>query len=165
MNLQRIVIILAAIILISCASREEKLERTKEKVDAMKESLANIKGDNIYINEPDSRNRISYYLIDDKISFINEEIKTHSSHFINLYYYDNGKLIYLNSKGLDYQQTEEKFDKLAKNYSVYFNGTEILESAVIVNKAYVDLTDDEKNKILEYSSKIYNMSEEHLLNQ
>ncbi len=146
----------------SCASREQRLERTKEKVNVINEELKTIKGENLFYSDEKNRSRFTFYLIDEKIKFINEELFSEFGHFVNLYYFENRKLIYLDSKSLGYIPDENGFIKKPATRKIYFYGDEILESDVIIKSERVELSRDELDEIIGHSNTLMRLSSEHL---
>ncbi|MFO7526254.1 MAG: hypothetical protein R6W68_12455 [Ignavibacteriaceae bacterium] len=155
-------ITLCFLLLLNCASREEKLEKTKEYVNQIKEALTNIKGESIVWTDSSMSSRSTYYIIDDKIKYINEEQYTRTGHFVNLYYFNNDKLVHINSRGMDYVNENDKLKKKASRVQIYFDDDEVLESIIIENGVEVELNENNKLFILDHSKKLMSLAREDL---
>lgn len=155
-------ITLSILLLLNCASREEKLERTKESVNHISEALKNIKGESIVLTNTDMSSRSTYYIIDNKIGYINEEQYTHTGHFVNLYYFLNDRLIHINSRGMDYIKDNDKLNKKSIRAQIYFDDEEVLEATIIENGKEVELNDSLKIRILTHSQKLISLAREDL---
>lgn len=156
---------LSFLLLLNCASREEKLERTKEFVSHISETLKNIKGKNIVLTNSEMSSRSTYYIIDDKISYINEEQYTQTGHFVNLYYFQNDRLVHINSRGMDYVNENDKLTKKSIRAQIYFYQEEVLESTIIENGNRAELNENEKSRILTHSQKLFSLASEELSKQ
>lgn len=153
---------LCILLLLNCASREEKLERTKEFVNQIKEALISIKGESIVLTDSSISSRSTYYIIDDKICYINEEQYTRTGHFVNLYYYQNDRLVHINSRGMDYVNDNDKLIKKSIRAQIYFNNEEVLESTIIENGDNIELDENYKLMILAHAQKLMTLAREDL---
>ncbi len=149
---------------LSCASKEEKLERAKEKVKIINDSTAWLKGESIYIRGAEQRTRFTYYTIGGEIKFINEEVFTLTGHFVNLYYFDDGKLIYLDSRSISYIPSEKGTTKKPADKKIYFDNKTVLESDVIIMGEKVELERSQIDEIINYAAYLLDTSYSHIKN-
>lgn len=146
----------------ACASHEEKLEQLKQKVNLISEELKSVKGEHLFYTDDKVRSRFTYYIVEDEIKFINEEMFTETEHSLNLYYFDDSNLIFLDGKSIDYQPKEKSYNKITSNLKIYFFNDIVLESDVIRNRQVVTLEDDVIKKIISHSKKMFELATDHL---
>lgn len=157
-----LIFFITSTILVSCASREEKLAQAKEIVNVISDSLKNVKGESIYIADEDKRTRFTYYIIDNEIKYINEELFIPTGHFVNFYYFDNSKLIHLDSRSLSYIPEESGLVKKPAEKRIYLDGSEVLDSDIIVKGERTELQESEIKELIAYADKLFNLSLDHL---
>lgn len=165
MNRFAITILGFLLLLIGCASSEEKLEKAKSIVNKINEELKVIKGKNLFYSDNEIRSRFTYYLISGEVKFINEEMFTETGHFFNLYYFESDKLIFLDGKSMSYLPKKGGFNKKPVNMKIYFDDSVVLEAMVIESREIIELPDSKIDEIIAHSKKLYKLSREHLENK
>jgi hypothetical protein len=165
MNRFAITILGILLLLVGCASNEEKLEKTKSIVDEINEELKVTKGKNLFYSDNEIRSRFTYYLISGEVKFINEEMFTETGHFLNLYYFESNKLIFLDGKSMSYIPKEGGFNKKPVKMEIYFDNSVVLEAKVIESREIKELSDSKIGEVIAHAKKLYELSREHLENK
>ena len=148
----------------SCASKEERLEKQKAKVEEIKDNLNNERGDKLFYSSDSTRSSFTYFTVDGEIVIINEKMYIgNSGNSINLHFYDDDKIILTELKQLFYERKEKGFDKQSINIKIYFdyNG-DVLASEKVLKRKIVEMTEEEQKYILNHSRKLFELSQNNL---
>lgn len=146
---------------LSCASREERLEKVKQQVEELKNNTELIRGHKLFYATDSLSSSFTYFHDGSTIRIINEEmIISNLGNSFNLHYYDNGSLIYIEQRQLKYAPSEKGFDKLISNIDIYFDKSgNLLESDKIINQQKVEMSQSDIEEIFNHSRKLYEISQ------
>ncbi len=159
-----IIMIFLGLVFQSCASKEERLEKQKAKVEEIKDNLNNERGAKLFYSSDTTNSSFTYFTVDGEIVIINEEMYIgNSGHSLNLHFYNNDKIIHTELKQMFYERKEKGFDKQPINIKIYFdyNG-DVLAAEKVRKKKMVEMTEEEQQNILNHSQKLFELSKDNL---
>lgn len=148
-----IVIAVPFLLLISCASKDERLQNYKEYVQKIADSLKFEDGFNTIKVIGEKRSIFRSYFIDDELVFINEDMSIgNRGSSANKYFFKDDDLIYFEENSLFmYPDSTGKKGKYQIKGSIYFDGNEILEIERFKTEGVTEYTKEDIDTILSHS--------------
>jgi hypothetical protein len=164
LSINLIIVSLISFFILSCANKEEKLQRYKEYVDILSREINYEDGfDNIKIFD-EKRSKFRSYYKDDDIVYIKEtlDFADRGKSDVN-YFYRNNELINYSDKSIVYEKdsTSQKAKKLIK-IMLFLDGTDVLESSKFINGQESELFGSEIQNIIEHSQTLRKISLENI---
>jgi len=160
-------IFFSVVLNVACASKEERLQKQMEKVEDIKNKYDMVRGNKLFFSNDSIRTSFTYFLDNDEIAIINEEMYTKNlGQSFNLHFYDRTKTICIELVQMNYEPKENKFDKHTADISIFFDDDgDVLESRKLVNNKPQEMEKDEISSILNHSKKILQLSLEDFKEQ
>ncbi len=148
-----IVLLLPFLILISCASKEEKLQNYKDYVQKISDTLKFEDGFNTIKVIGEKRSIFRSYFLDDKLVFINEDLSIgNRGTSANKYFFKDDVLIYYSEHSIFMEpDSSGKKNKFQIKGSIYFDGENVLEFERFKTEGTIEFSNDEIKAILEQS--------------
>lgn len=148
-----IVLLLPFLILISCASKEEKLQNYKDYVQKISDTLKFEDGFNTIKVIGEKRSIFRSYFLDDKLVFINEDLSIgNRGTSANKYFFKDDVLIHYSEHSIFMEpDSSGKKNKFQIKGSIYFDGENVLEFERFKTEGTIEFSNDEIKAILKQS--------------
>lgn len=159
-----IIVSLISFLVLSCTSKEEKLQKYKKYVDNLSSEINYEDGFNNIKIFGEKRSEFRSYLKDNEIVFIKEsvDIADHGVSDADYFFRDNELISYSGkSLVLEKDSTNQNNKKLIK-IILFLDGMEALESAKFINGQVSELFDYELNEIIKHAKILRNISLENI---
>lgn len=151
--------IFSLLLLGSCASIEEKIELRKKQIEEIELTLKGNKGNSFFYSLDKNNSIVRYYVTNDMVAFINEEMLSgDSSQSITHYYFEDDDLLHVNRKEIIYNNSINKSKRPIQSEAIFdYNGATLIShyNDGITNR---ELTSDETGQILKHASAILNIA-------
>ncbi len=147
------ILFLGLVLIISCASKDEKLQNYKDYIKKVSDQIKAENGNRIIKVLGERRSIFSSYFIDNDLVFINEDVNIgNRGQSANQYYFKNNKLIYYNERTLLMHDDSLKIDKKTMiNLELFLDGNEILESQYWIGNVQSVLVEKDIDNIIKHS--------------
>lgn len=148
-----IVLLLPFLILISCASKEEKLQNYKNYVQNISDTLKFEDGFNTIKVIGEKRSIFRSYFLGDELVFINEDLSIgNRGTSANKYFFKDNVLIHYSEHSIFMEpDSSGKKSKFQIKGSIYFDGKTVLEAERFKTEGIIEFSKVEIKAILEQS--------------
>lgn len=148
-----IVFLVPFLILISCASKEEKLKNLKDYVQKISETVKFEDGFNTIKVIGEKRSIFRSYFLEDDLVFINEDLSIgNKGSSANKYFFKDNVLIHYSEHSVFIQSDSSgKKNKSQIKGSIFFDGENVIEAERLSIDGIINFSDDEIKAILEKS--------------
>jgi len=145
--------LLPFLMIISCASSEEKLQNIKDYVVKLSAEIKFEDGFDAIKVRGEKRSRFRSYYQNNELVFINEDMNIgNRGDSANKYFFRNGILVYYKEDTiLKKDDSLNVYGKTPLRTEIYFDGNSVLQSERIIKGVLLPLSDKEINSIIEHS--------------
>ncbi|HCY77103.1 MAG TPA: hypothetical protein DHV28_14365 [Ignavibacteriales bacterium] len=156
-------IFLSFAFIISCASKEEKLQNLKDYVQKISSELKFEDGFDIIKVIGERRSRARSYYLNDKLVFINETVSIGDRGTSSIkYFFKDGNLINYSEKTILMKDDSLNIEsKTLINLELYLDDKSILESEYLVAGVQKPFADTEVDRIIDHSRVLKELSDKN----
>lgn len=157
-------IFFSVVLIVACASKEERLQNRIQLVNEFK-ALDDFDKNNILFYELDNlRSKFTYYSKDGEIKIINEELYSDNNTNSNcIYYYYDSKPIYTKILRIRIDRENSQLFRNDIEIEIYFDTNyEALYSFKVENKAEQQIATEELKSIYEHARKLFTIAKADL---
>lgn len=151
------------VLIISCASKDEKLQSYKNYVQEISDSLKFENGFNTIKVLGERRSRFRSYFVNDELVFINEDLnigKRGTS--ANKYFFKDGELVHFKEHSILMKDDSLNIkNKSIINSTLYLNGEEILESDRMITGVPTPFSKEEVTAIVKHSKILQELAQKN----
>jgi hypothetical protein len=146
------IFLLPFLLVLSCASKDEKLQNIKDYVEKISNEIKFEDGFDAIKVRGEKRSRFRSYYQNDELVFINEDMNIgNRGNSANKYYLRNNTLVYYSEQSLIMKDDSLKIkSKSMIRTEIYFSGNETIQSERILQGNSLPLTDAEIKSIIEH---------------
>lgn len=149
-----ITLFLGFVLIISCASKDEKLQNYKDYIKKISDEIKVENGFKTIKVFGERRSIFSTYFVDDDIVFINEDVSIgNRGSSANQYYFKDNQLINYNQRTLLMRDDSLNIkSKTMINLELFLDGKEILESEYWIGSVQTVLVEKDVDNIINHST-------------
>ena len=155
------------VLIISCASKDEKLQNFKDYVQKVSNEIKFEDGFNTIKVLGERRSIFRSYFIDDKLVFVNEDVSIgNRGSSANQYYFKDNKLISYTQKTLLMKDDSLNITtKTMITFEMFLDGNVILESNYWIGGVQTTVVESDVEKIISHSVLLKELAEKNRPNE
>ena len=155
------------VLIISCASKDEKLQNFKDYVQKVSNEIKFEDGFNTIKVLGERRSIFRSYFIDDKLVFVNEDVSIgNRGSSANQYYFKDNKLISYTQKTLLMKDDSLNITtKTMITFEMFLDGIVILESNYWIGGVQTTVVESDVEKIISHSELLKELAEKNRPNE
>lgn len=158
-----IILLLPFFILISCASKEEKLQNYKDYVQNISDTLKFEDGFNTIKVIGEKRSIFRSYFIEDDLVFINEDVSIgNRGTSANKYFFKDDILIHYSEHSIFMQpDSTGRKSKFQIKGSIYLDGKNVLEAERFRTEGMIDFSSEEIESVIDHSKLLQELAKKN----